>query len=51
MKSSYISFLDRHRFSKNQILVKQRGASTEDAINFLLALLAGGSFLFAIFFD
>ena len=51
MKFSYLNFFDRHRFSKNQNLVKQRGASTEDAINFLLALLAGGSFLVAIFFD
>jgi hypothetical protein len=51
MKSSYLNFFCRHRFSKNQTLVKQCGASTEDAINFLLALLAGGSFLVAIFFD
>jgi hypothetical protein len=51
MKPSYISFFYRHRLSKNQILANQRGASTEDAINFLLALLAGGSFLVAIFFD
>jgi len=51
MKSSFISFFYRERFSKNQILAKQRGASAEDAINFLLALLAGGAFLVAIFFD
>jgi hypothetical protein len=51
MKSSYIKFFYRAGLTKNQILAKQRGASTEDAINFLLALLAGGSFLVAIFFD